>query len=149
MEIGPKQALRVRSPVVRVQAVYIVAPETQYLFIPNFFRLAAPRLRVLASNASDAYYRETGTPNEDEGEGKDKADLGRDVLLRAGIEALGTVAGMEKESFVPLYCTELITEALDLCWSDEGRQGGYLCQHAIEILPVGILYRLESWFRCP
>lgn len=59
------------------------APETQdFPTISELFVAAAPRLGVLASNASYAHNRQARAPDKDEGEGEDESDFRGDVFLR-------------------------------------------------------------------
>jgi len=58
-------------------------PEAQdFATISELFVAAAPRLGILASNASDAHNRQTGPPDKDEGEGEDESNFRGDVFLR-------------------------------------------------------------------
>lgn len=54
------------------------------------------------------YDRQPCSPNQHQRKRQDQPDLGRDVLVRARVEALGAVAGMEEECVAVLDLGELV-----------------------------------------
>jgi hypothetical protein len=57
-------------------------PEARNFLPVHDLSRAASRLRVLASDPSNSNYRQTSTPDNDEGERQDEADLVGDVFLQ-------------------------------------------------------------------
>ena len=89
-------------------------PEAQDLAGGDLLIGTASWFCVLTGDTADTDDGAAGAPDEDEREGKDEADLCRDVLVGASVERLCAIACVNEKGVTALDVGEQRTETVDL-----------------------------------
>ena len=143
--VAAQYEVRVRHPVVRREraAVDEVAAETGQRLPVACLRVGRPRFGVLPGHASNADYRLFQPVQDYEAHLQQDLELRYDVLGRAFVESLGTVATLQDERFTALRPREFVLERVDFPRGHQRRQPAQLGDGALErsLVRVGRLLR--------
>ena len=123
---------REARPVDRVAAV------TRQRHAVSRLVVGAARLRVLACHSADSDDRLLEPDEHHERHLQQNLQFLHDVVGRAFVEALGTVAALQQECLAALRLRELRLQVLDLPGRDHGRQVAQLRKHALQVRAVAV-----------